>query len=86
MKEQMYFHQDVRGPHTHKRKNCVTLGKNRLKIKEKVEILAHELFFSKTRKSAEKSNSHTPVSCWGDFRGDAYWPYWQLHLNSTHLL
>ena len=35
-------------------------AKNRLKIKEKAEILAQENF-QKKRKSAEKRNSHTPV-------------------------
>ena len=46
------------------RKNSVKFakkGKNRVKIKEKAEILAKEIFL-KMRKSAEKRNSHTPES------------------------
>ena len=54
----------VRGHRQKTRKNSVKLGKNdknRLKIKEKAEILAREIF--KNEKSAEKRNSHTPVKC-----------------------
>ena len=50
---------DVKGHRQNTRKNSVKFGKNRLKIKEKAEFLPKENF-SKTRKSAEKRNSHTP--------------------------
>ena len=52
----------VRGHRKKTRKNSVKIGKNaknRQKRKEKAEILAQENF-QKTRKSAEKRNSHTP--------------------------
>ena len=54
---------DVRGHRQKTRKNSEKLGKNvknRLNIREKAEILGKENF-TKTRKSAEKRKSHTPV-------------------------